>query len=346
MKRRLLISVSLAGACVAGVVCGELLLRLPVFRNATGILFKRGHLLALAQGQGIYEADLQRALAEWRYANGIDKKNRQEEDAGSVKNIRTITTLQEDEQQVLTRLISNLAIQYLAANEKISKVEVDSELKLLREQFRDEKTWRAALRSNGFSVRSLPWNIVDDLGARDWIERQVISQSDTTEDECRNFYDTHLQNFMQRARFRASHLFLAAPPETPPEVVESKEKVIKNLADRMRHGQKLGELAAVASEDEATKTRGGDLGFFSESRMPPDFLSAVVKMRVGEISQPIRTRLGFHIVQLTDFKPARQTNFEEVQPEIRLAIDNEKRRAALQALTADLLRQAKIVRPL
>ena len=346
MKRSLLISVSLAGACAAGVVCGELLLRLPVFRNATGILFKRGHLLALAQGQGIYEADLRRALAEWRYANGIDEKNRQEEDAGSVKKVRTITTLQEDEQQVLTRLISNSAAQYLAADEKISKVEVDSELKLLREQFRDEKTWRAALRASGFSVRSLRWTIVDDLRARDWIERKMISQSDATEDECRNFYDTHPQNFMQPARFRASHLFLAAPPETPPEVVESKQKVIKALADRIRHGEKLGELAAAASEDEATKTRGGDLGFFSESRMPPDFFSAIVKMRLEEISQPIRTRLGFHIVQLTDFKPARQMNFEEVQPEIRFAIKNEKRRAALQSLTTDLLRRAKPVRPL
>ena len=146
---------SLVGACAAGVVCGELLLRLPVFRNATGILFKRGHLLALAQGQGIYEADLGRALAEWRYANGIDKKNRQEEDAGSVKKVRTITTLQEDEQQFLTRLISNSAAQYIAADKKIFKVEVDNQLKLLREQFRDEKTWRAALQASGFSVRSL-----------------------------------------------------------------------------------------------------------------------------------------------------------------------------------------------
>jgi peptidyl-prolyl cis-trans isomerase D len=77
-----------------------------------------------------------------------------------------------------------------------------------------------------------------------------------------------------------------------------------------------------------------------------DFFSAIVTMGVGEISQPIRTRLGFHIVQLTDFMPARQMNFEEVQPEIRLTIKNEKRRVALQALTADLLRRAKIVRPL
>jgi parvulin-like peptidyl-prolyl isomerase len=137
----------------------------------------------------------------------------------------------------------------------------------------------------------------------------MISQGDVTEDECRTFYDTHPQNFIQPARFRASHLFLAAPPETPPEVVESKEKVIDVLVDRIRHGEKLGELAAAGSEDEATKTRGGDLGFFSESRMPRDFFSAVVKMRVGEISQPIRTRLGFHIIQLTDFKPARQMTF-------------------------------------
>jgi hypothetical protein len=49
---------------------------------------------------------------------------------------------------------------------------------------------------------------------------------------------------------------------------------------------------------------------------------------------------------LTDFKPAQQTNFQEVQSEIRLAINNEKRREALQNLTADLLRRAKIVRPL
>jgi parvulin-like peptidyl-prolyl isomerase len=346
VKRRLLITLSITGACAAGVVCGELLLRLPAFRNATGILFKRGHPLALAQGQGIYEADLRRALAEWRYANGIDEKDRQEEDAGSVKKVTTVITIQEDEQQVLRRLISDSAAQYLAADEKISKVAVDSELKLLREQFRDEKTWRAALQASGFSVRSLRWNIVDDLRAREWIEQQMISQSDATEDECRDFYDTRPQNFRQRARFRASHLFLAAPPETPAEVVESKQKVIEALADRIKHGKKLGELAAVASEDEATKTRGGDLGFFSESRMPPDFFSAVVKMHVGEISQPIRTRLGFHIIELTDFKPSRQMNFEEVRSEIRLAIENEKRRAALQALTADLLRRAKIVRPL
>jgi parvulin-like peptidyl-prolyl isomerase len=187
---------------------------------------------------------------------------------------------------------------------------------------------------------------VNDLRSREWIEQQMTSQGDATEDECQNFYDTHPQNFLQRARFRASHVFLAAPLETPPDVVEIKQNTINSLAARMKQGEKLADVAAAASEDEATKTRGGDLGFFSESRMPSDFFYAVVKMHVGEISQPIRTRLGFHIVEVTDFKPARQMSFEEVQPKIRFAIKNEKRRAALQSLTTDLLRRAKPVRPL
>ncbi|HEY2625186.1 MAG TPA: peptidylprolyl isomerase [Candidatus Udaeobacter sp.] len=96
----------------------------------------------------------------------------------------------------------------------------------------------------------------------------MTSPSDITENECRTFYYRRQRNFIQPARFRASHLFLAAPPETPQEMVESKEKVIDVLADRIRHGEKLGELAAAGSEDEATQIRGGDLGFFSESRMP------------------------------------------------------------------------------
>ena len=95
----------------------------------------------------------------------------------------------------------------------------------------------------------------------------------------------------------------------------------------------------------ATKTRGGDMGFFfSEFRMPPDFFAAVVKMHVAEISKPICTRLGFHIIQLTDRKQARRMTFDEARGEIGLTLENEKRQTALQNLAADLLSRAEFVR--
>jgi hypothetical protein len=343
MKRRRLISLSFAGACIAGVACGYFVLHSPHFRDAMGIFCGRGHLLAIAQGEGIYEADLRRALSESRYASGIDEEDRQEEeDIKRVKSVTRVTTSQGDERLVLTRLISNLAARSLGAREKVPGARIDTELNGLRWQFPNEKTWRTALRASGLSPGSLHRRIAEDLRTRQWIIRQIAPQLDVTEDECRKFYETHLERFMQPVRFRANHLFVAAPAQTPPEMVETKRQTIESLADRLKHGEKLSELA-VESEDEATKNRGGDLGFFSEFRIWPDFFAAVAKMRVGEISQPIRTRLGFHIIELTDLKPARQMSFEEVRTEIHSVLENEKRRAVLQNLAADLSRRAEFV---
>jgi parvulin-like peptidyl-prolyl isomerase len=329
VKRKLLIPLLLAGACVAGIACGRLVYRLPAVRTAIGIWCGRGRLLAIAQGVGIYEVDLRRALAEVRYATGVDEKDRHEDNI--------------DKRQVLTRLISNSVARSLGAPEEVSRAKIASELNLLRWQFRDEKTWRVALGASGLSVRSLRRSIVGDLHAQQWIDRQIASQINVTGGECRSFYEMHPESFLQSVRFRASHLFLASPPETPPELVETKQQAIKSFATRIKNGEKLAELAAVASEDGATKSRGGDLGFFSESRMPADFFAAVSEMHVGETSQPIRTRLGLHIIQLTDSRPARPMTFDEARKEIALTSENEKRRTALQNLTADLLGRAEFV---
>jgi len=341
VERWLLISLSLVGACLAGIACGQLVLCSPASRDAIGVLGRRGHLLAIAQREAIYEADLQRALSELRYPSGVDEKD--QPDTERVKRVTKVTKLRVDERMVLTRLISNSVARSLAGDEKISKGKIGSALNLLRWQFPNEKAWRIALGASDLSARSLRRFVTDDLRVQHWITRQIAPRIDATEIECRNFYEMHQSSFAQPVRFRASHLFVAAPAKTPQEVVETKQQTIKSLAERIKQGEKLTDLAAVGSEDEATKNRGGDLEFFSESRMPPDFFAAVAKMHIGEISQPIRTRLGFHIIELTDSKPAREMNFEEARPEIRLIIENEKRRTALQNLAGNLSRRAEVM---
>jgi len=341
VERWLLISLSLVGACLAGIACGQLVLCSPASRDAIGVLGRRGHLLAIAQREAIYEADLQRALSELRYPSGVDEKD--QPDTERVKRVTKVTKLRVDERMVLTRLISNSVARSLAGDEKISKGKIGSALNLLRWQFPNEKAWQIALGASDLSARSLRRFVTDDLRVQHWITRQIAPRIDATEIECRNFYEMHQSSFAQPVRFRASHLFVAAPAKTPQEVVETKQQTIKSLAERIKQGEKLTDLAAVGSEDEATKNRGGDLEFFSESRMPPDFFAAVAKMHIGEISQPIRTRLGFHIIELTDSKPAREMNFEEARPEIRLIIENEKRRTALQNLAGNLSRRAEVV---
>ena len=328
MKRQLFIVVSLVAAWLAGVAAGESILGCVACRDAIGRLFGRGHLLALTQGRGVYELDLDRALVEQADAVGEPQDRHQ----------------QNDHDQILRALIANTAARAAASQQEIAPAEIDRELDLLRWQFQDLKEWRSALRRSGLSARSLRTMLRDDLRADRWIRARIDPQIDATPDECRAFYDAHPESFSLPERFRASHLFLAAPRETPPEIVDQKGERIEALAQRLAAGEDFFELVARESEDEETKAHGGDLGFFSAARMPPDFFAAVKQLPLGRIGPPIQTRLGFHISQLIDSKPARQLSFDEAKPEIVLRIANQKRQTAGLNLAAELVSRTRFMR--
>ncbi|HWY40717.1 MAG TPA: peptidylprolyl isomerase [Chthoniobacterales bacterium] len=166
-----------------------------------------------------------------------------------------------------------------------------------------------------------------------------------TDNECRQFYGAHLEQFFLPERRNVSHLFLAAPPETPPDVVETKRAAIEALAARLASGEEFAALAAQNSEDDASKLRGGELGYFSAKRMPPDFVGAATRLRPGEISKPVRTRLGFHILELIDVQAPRQQTFDEVRGDIAIDLANQKRDMAIQRLSVDLRQFAGYLRP-
>jgi parvulin-like peptidyl-prolyl isomerase len=285
MRRIILTGVAL----VVGVAAGELLVRCPAFRDQSGRLAGRGHLVSVVNGKGIYEADL-----------------------GG------------DEELSAADAVAAEKLRQISATEPIEPARIDREVALLEAQFGDEKKFAAALRPTGLSDSSLREKIEAQLRGLDWIEKQMTGLK-VFEQECRNFYDTHRDLFTQPLRYRASHFFLAAHAETPPEVVGLKEKAIAAFAARLARGETLFRFATEASEDEASKPRGGDLGWFSEERMPPEFIAEIKKLRVGETSKPFRSHLGFHIAQLTETQPARLLTFEEARPEISWLIANERR---------------------
>lgn len=303
MKGRSSFAVLVGGAVLLGIAAGELLCRSFVVRDWAGRLAGRGRLVAMTELKGIYETDL-----------GRDEES-SAADAIAAENLRR-----------------------MSAGLPLDPSRVDREFALLMAQFGDEKKFAAALRSAGLSERSLRERIAIQLRGLDWLERQVAGISAAIEQDCRSFYDAHHDLFAQPQRYRASHLFLAAHSETPPEVVEEKEQAIAVLATRLSQGETLSQLAGELSEDEASKPRGGDLGYFSGVRMPPEFMVELQKLRVGEISQPIRSHLGFHIAQVADLKPPRSLTFEEAQPEIFRALANDRRAVEMERQTEGLRR--------
>ena len=299
MKRAALAVLLIVGASAAGLAGSEFLYRWPAARELIARTFGRGELLAVVDGHGIYDSDLPTHgdAAEWIVAANLRRE---------------------------------------ARSEQISEAAAEREFQLLSYQFAAEKVFESELEASGLSAETLRGEIAEHLRGQQWIEKQIVPELQATEEECRAFYASNLDRFAQPPRFRVSHLFLAAPEATPPEVVQAKQDAAKALAKRVSKREEFARLVAEASEDEATKERGGDLGFFSDARMPADFMAEVGKLGPGKPTAPLRLHLGFYILQLTDSRPARQMPFEEVQGEIALHLTNTKRAAAVERLRARL----------
>jgi parvulin-like peptidyl-prolyl isomerase len=330
MRRVAAAWISIAISAVVGIGCGQFVTHSVIVRDKLGIICGRGHLLALIHGHGIYQADVDRTVNESRYPAGAEHSE----------------GTNAERQAALTDLISNAALQSNAERERIPRADVKREVNLLRSQFRDDKTWRQALGQSAFLTFSRWRTLRNDLRARHWISKRIAAELEVTEAECRGFYDSRPENFFVPERLHVSHLFLAAPPETAPEIVEAKRTAIEALSVRLVAGEDFAVLAAENSEDEATKLRGGDLGYFSASRMPPDFVEAALKLHPGEISKPIRTRLGFHILKSIDVQQARQKTFDEARSDIAIDLANQKRASAVQKLVVDLGSETYYLRPL
>ena len=314
-------------ALVTGLLCAHLIYLSIPCRATLGVFFGRGRLLALVHGAGIYEIDVERHVQE-----GTDSgADRTESDPTVVR------------RSVLSQLVANAEIEYLAHQVEVSPSSVDHQYDLLRYQIRPEQKWLAVLSANRFSRRWLRARLQKEVQALKWIEQRIVAEIETSPGERLRYYTAHLHNSAQPVRFRASHLFLAAPAGTAADVVQAKADLIQTLSRSIAEGGKFTDLVSSNSEDESSKGRGGDLNYFSVKRMPPDFYLTVWNLRVGDFTPVVRTKLGFHIIQLTDMRLAGGMTFEQSESEIRLALENSKRQAAISALQVKLCGKAEFL---
>ena len=230
----------------------------------------------------------------------------------------------------LESLIAQANVEMAAAGEPISGGAIDHEMDLLRWQFGANRPWNALEQ---FVLRR---EMRANLRARAWLEAQLSSAIKPNDEEIRSFYNADPDLFLEPLRLRASHLFLAAPDGYPPDMTEAKEVLINALATRLAKGEPFSALVAQFSEDEATKNRGGDLNYFAEERMLPKVFAAAHSLGIGATSGPIRSRLGFHVLQLTSIRPPERLSLAQAAPEISALLENKKRPAALAAVVARL----------
>ena len=121
---------------------------------------------------------------------------------------------------------------------------------------------------------------------------------------------------------RASHILLAAAADAKPADRKAAEDKAKQIAERVRKAPKtFAEVAKKESQDPGSGVQGGDLGFFARTgTMVKAFEDAVFAAKKGEIVGPVATEFGFHVIAVTDVKPAKVRSLAEATPEIEAQI--------------------------
>lgn len=150
--------------------------------------------------------------------------------------------------------------------------------------------------------------------SRDSLRDQVKVE----ENEVRQWYESHKANYGTPEERGARHILIqVAADAKADEVAAAKAKADAVLARlRENDGKNFAEIAKVESQDPGSASNGGDLGSFARGMMVKPFDDAVFSLKEGEISEPVRTDYGFHIIQLTSVKPSSIKPLEAVRGQI------------------------------
>ncbi|MES9947108.1 MAG: SurA N-terminal domain-containing protein [Candidatus Thiodiazotropha sp.] len=139
---------------------------------------------------------------------------------------------------------------------------------------------------------------------------------DVNEEILRGYYENNEDEFGLPEQRQASHILILVAADAEQNAVDEAQAKIDALAERLSNGESFAELAKQNSQDPGSAATGGDLGLFGKGVMDPAFEAAVFALEEGEVSEPVRSSFGFHLIKLTGIKDGSVKPFDEARTQV------------------------------
>lgn len=199
----------------------------------------------------------------------------------------------------------------------------EAKIRLL-DQMIDEKLLMTAAKKQGIpqsaeykrQLNTAQTQLLLNIFIRDNVDKKIT----VGEDEPRKFFENNPAQFQELEQRRAQHILVKTESEA------------QDLISKIKQGLDFTVLAKEKSIDPSAATNGGDLGFFGKGQMVPEFEQTVFAMKKGDLSAPVKTQFGYHVIRLVDVTVRPKLEFEAVKGQIKDALVDEKRRALVSQL--------------
>ncbi len=245
---------------------------------------------------------------------------------------------------VLQQLVDRTLLYQEAAKHPVKDLDaqVDKEYQGIKARFPNEEAFQKALEGENLTEEELKGLIGQQVLVRSYVETQIQPGVKVSDEDVRKFYDDNKDKFATPAQVRASHILLRFPPDASDADKAALREKAAALQKRAAAGEDFAALAKENSEDPGSAANGGDLGFFTRERMVKPFADAAFALDVGQVSDVVETRFGYHVIKVTDRKEASERSFDEVKDQIAEYLKAQGLDQAVQAKVKELREGAKI----
>ncbi len=212
--------------------------------------------------------------------------------------------------QTLDAMINDKIVDMEIKKEKVSVSddEIKKEMDKYIEQSGGEEAFNSALQQQGLQKKDVKKDIVRFLSIQKILEPRI----EITDDEIKEYFENNKASFDQEEQVEASHILV------------KDEKTANEVKKKLDDGEDFAKLAKEYSKDEANAESGGELGFFGKGKMVKEFEDKAFSMKVDEISDPVKTEHGYHIIKVTDKKEAKEVKLADHKDEIKEQLFDQK----------------------
>ena len=232
--------------------------------------------------------------------------------------------------------------QAAALGVEITDPEVDAAIEeIKRRNNLDDARLDQALAAQGMERASFRKSVKRDLETARIVSVKVRSRLKVTDEDVKNYWQTHPQEFRAGEEVRVRHIFLALPQDASAAEARRVEGLAEKLLARVRGGEDFAQVARAASQGPSAAD-GGDLGWLRRGTVQADIEKAAFALQPGQVSDVVRTRSGLQILKVEERRGGGVRPLEEVKEEIRDRLTNEQAETYRSQFVAELRKDAVI----
>lgn len=218
---------------------------------------------------------------------------------------------------------------------------IDGQMQQFKQQFPDENQYKQQLSELGYTEAQLRSEIEKNLAIKKLIEQELASNVTISDEELKTHYENNPDQFKTPEQVKARHILIKAESDASEEEKEAAREKIGKIKKRIDNGEKFSKVAKEESECPSSE-KGGDLGYFSQGQMVKPFEETAFSLAVGDVSDIVETRFGYHLIKAEDKKEASKKTFDEVEEDLRDQLEQEKVKEKMPDYIAKLKEDADI----